>query len=60
MNDSNVDWNQSLPEVMRFAERQNLQKVKLDYYAFDDAVATFPQVEVWNCQFPPLRTQGSG
>jgi hypothetical protein len=58
MNDSNVDWNQSLPEAMRYAKQRGMQKIKLDYYAFDDAVATYPQVEVWNCQTPVVSDAG--
>lgn len=36
VNDSNVDWNQSLPEVERFAEQHGLQKIELDEYGFSD------------------------
>src|SRR5207302_4461546 len=36
VNDSNVDWNQSLPEVKRFAEQHRLQRIRLDEYGFSD------------------------
>ena len=52
MNDSNVDWNQSLPEVKRFAERHGLQKILLDEYGFSDPTAFVPQAQLWNCQRP--------
>jgi len=52
MNDSNVDWNQSLPEVKRFAEQHGLQKILLDEYGFSDPTAFVPQAQLWNCQKP--------
>jgi Dolichyl-phosphate-mannose-protein mannosyltransferase len=52
MNDSNIDWNQSLPEARRFAEHHGLQKINLDEYGFTDPTITVPQAEVWNCQQP--------
>ncbi len=32
VNDSNVDWNQSLPEVKKFAEEHRLEKIEFDSY----------------------------
>ena len=52
MNDSNVDWNQSLPEVKRFAEQHGLQRILLDEYGFSDPTAFAPQAQLWNCQKP--------
>jgi Dolichyl-phosphate-mannose-protein mannosyltransferase len=52
MNDSNVDWNQSLPEARRFAEQHGLQKINLDLYGFTDPTVTVPQANVWDCQQP--------
>ncbi|MEQ1352996.1 MAG: glycosyltransferase family 39 protein [Candidatus Acidiferrum sp.] len=52
VNDSNIDWNQSLPEARRFAERHGIQKINLDEYGFTDPTVTVPQAEVWNCQQP--------
>jgi hypothetical protein len=52
MNDSNVDWNQSLPEVKRFAEQHGLQRILLDEYGFSDPTAFVPQAQLWNCQKP--------
>lgn len=58
VNDSNLDWNQSLPEVKRFADERGLKKIELDDYGFDDPAATVPQFEVWNCQTPTADDEG--
>ena len=58
MNDSNVDWNQSLPEVRRFAEQHGLQKILLDEYGFSDPTAFVPQAQLWNCQKPAPEEAG--
>jgi hypothetical protein len=52
VNDSNLDWNQSLPEVRRFAEHRNIARLLLDEYGFSDPVVYLPQAEIWNCQNP--------
>src|SRR5262249_28210519 len=39
MSDSNVDWNQALPEVEQFAQQHELTDVPLDAYGFSDASA---------------------
>ena len=52
MNDSNLDWNQSLPEVRRFAEQKKLDRLLLDQYSFSDPAVYVPQAELWNCQAP--------
>jgi len=58
MNDSNVDWNQALPEVRRFAEQHGLQKIDLDYYGLTDPRASVPQAQPWNCQTPASADAG--
>jgi 4-amino-4-deoxy-L-arabinose transferase-like glycosyltransferase len=58
MNDSNVDWNQSLPEVKRFAEQHGLQRIALDEYGFSDPTAFVPQAHLWNCQKPAPEDAG--
>lgn len=50
--DSNVDWNQALPEARRFAERHGQQAIDLDEYAMVDPGAIFPQARIWDCQAP--------
>jgi hypothetical protein len=57
VNDSNVDWNQALPEVQRFAEQHHLEKILLDEYGFSDPTVSVPQAQPWNCQKP---APGSG
>jgi hypothetical protein len=50
--DSNVDWNQALPEARRFAERHGQQTIELDEYGTADPAAIFPQARIWDCQAP--------
>jgi hypothetical protein len=52
MSDSNVDWNQALPEVQRFAGQHGLADVPVDYYGLSDPVAVAPRVRLWDCQVP--------
>lgn len=52
MSDSNVDWNQALPEVELFARQHGLADVPLDSYGFSDARAFVPQARLWDCQAP--------
>lgn len=52
INDSNLDWNQALPEVKLFADQHQLQHLLLDYYGFNDPTVYVPQSELWNCQHP--------
>jgi hypothetical protein len=52
MSDSNVDWNQGLPEVRRFAEARRLPRLPVDPYGFTDPAVTVPQAELWDCQRP--------
>ena len=52
MSDSNVDWNQALPEVKRFAERRGLKDVAMDNYGISDDVPYVPQSHPWDCQAP--------
>jgi len=50
MNDSNVDWDQALPEVRQFAESHALKKIKVDAYGLIDPNTSVPQSEFWDCQ----------
>lgn len=52
MSDSNVDWNQALPEVEQFARQRGLADVPLDNYGFSDARVVVPRSRVWDCQAP--------
>lgn len=50
--DSNLDWNQALPEVERYVKQHGLPHVLLDEYGFNDPTIYVPQAELWNCQEP--------
>ncbi|MEO8595596.1 MAG: glycosyltransferase family 39 protein [Candidatus Solibacter sp.] len=52
VNDSNLDWNQSLPEVRRFADQRRIDRLPLDAYGFSDPAVYVPQAAIWNCQTP--------
>jgi 4-amino-4-deoxy-L-arabinose transferase-like glycosyltransferase len=58
VNDSNLDWNQSLPEVKRFADQHGLQKVDLDEWGFNDTTLIVPQSVSWDCQRPTAADDG--
>jgi 4-amino-4-deoxy-L-arabinose transferase-like glycosyltransferase len=58
VNDSNLDWNQSLPEVKRFADQHGLQRIDLDPHGFNDPTVTVPQAEFWDCQKPTAADDG--
>jgi len=58
VNDSNLDWNQSLPEVKRFADQHALQKINLDEWGFNDPTAIVPQAQIWDCQLPSPADDG--
>jgi hypothetical protein len=58
LNDSNLDWNQSLPEVKRFADQHGLQKILVDEYGFNDPTVVVPQSEFWDCQRPTAAENG--
>jgi Dolichyl-phosphate-mannose-protein mannosyltransferase len=58
VNDSNLDWNQSLPEVKAFAEQHGLQSINLDEYGFTDATVDVPQAKIWDCQQPTAADAG--
>lgn len=58
VNDSNVDWNQSLPAVRQFATEHALQRIRLDAYTLSPPQAFVPQAEVWDCQEPKPEDAG--
>lgn len=57
-NDSNVDWNQSLPEARRFAQSHGLERIRLDEYGFSDPTVSVPQAQIWDCQKPEPEDAG--
>lgn len=58
VNDSNVDWNQSLPELERFVEEHGLQRIAVDEYGFSDPAVFVPRAHAWNCQTPSPEDSG--
>ena len=48
--DSNVDWNQALPEVRRFAEAHSIDQLKIDEYGMVEVTDIVPNAEIWSCQ----------
>jgi dolichyl-phosphate-mannose-protein mannosyltransferase len=52
VNDSNLDWNQALPEVESFVRQRGLNRVLLDEYGFSEPTAYVPQAQLWSCQEP--------
>ncbi len=50
VNDSNIDWNQALPEVERFVRQRGLKQVLLDEYGFSEPTVYIPEALLWNCQ----------
>jgi hypothetical protein len=57
-NDSNLDWDQSLPEVERFVEQHRIRIIALDHYGYTDASASVPQSHIWNCESPTAADGG--
>lgn len=58
MSDSNVDWNQALPEVNKFAAERGLQRVAVDYYGIVEPAGVVPHAETWDCQTPSPEDAG--
>jgi len=56
--DSNVDWNEALPEVKQFADRHGIRNLQIDTYGANDPAATVPGSEIWNCQRPTADDAG--
>jgi 4-amino-4-deoxy-L-arabinose transferase-like glycosyltransferase len=48
--DSNLDWNQSLPEVENIVRQRGLTHVLIDSFGFADPTVYVPEATLWNCQ----------
>jgi hypothetical protein len=59
LNDSNVDWNQALPEVKRFAQDHAIEHVKIDEYGVIEVTDVVPNAELWDCQKASAADAGS-
>jgi hypothetical protein len=58
VNDSNLDWNQALPQVEIFVRQRGLKQVLLDEYGFAEPAAYVPQALLWDCQKPAPQDGG--
>jgi len=56
--DSNLDWNQALPEVEHFVQQHALKRVLLDEYGFSEPGIYVPESQFWNCQQPASEDGG--
>jgi Dolichyl-phosphate-mannose-protein mannosyltransferase len=52
ISDSNLDWDQALPDVNRFVQQHGIPRVLIDQYGFIDTTVYVPNSEFWNCQIP--------
>ena len=50
VNDSNLDWNQGLPDAEAYAQQHGLNDFLLDAYTFADPGVYITHGQVWNCQ----------
>jgi hypothetical protein len=58
MSDSNLDWNQALPDVRQFVQQRGIKHVLVDPYAFIDPAVYVPQAQFWDCQTPTAADAG--
>ena len=58
VNDSNVSWNEALPEVERFVRQMQLRAIKLDWASLSDPALVVPEAQIWDCQAPADRDAG--
>ncbi len=58
VSDSNLDWNQALPEVEDFVLQHGLKRVLLDEYGFSEPGIYVPESQFWNCQQPASEDGG--
>ncbi|MFI5097525.1 MAG: ArnT family glycosyltransferase [Candidatus Acidiferrales bacterium] len=58
VNDSNLDWNQALPQVEVFVSQRGLKQVLLDEYGFVEPAAYVSQALLWDCQKPAPQDGG--
>ena len=57
VNDSNLDWDQSFPEVQAFARQNQLTSLLFDQYGVREEIYV-PQAQPWNCQKPAASDAG--
>jgi hypothetical protein len=52
LNDSNVSWNEGLPEVARFVKQERMAEIELDWASLSDPALVVPEAQIWDCQAP--------
>jgi Dolichyl-phosphate-mannose-protein mannosyltransferase len=58
LNDSNVTWNEGLPAVEEFVQRQQLKRIPLDWASLADPAIVVPETQPWDCQSPTQADAG--
>jgi 4-amino-4-deoxy-L-arabinose transferase-like glycosyltransferase len=58
LNDSNVSWNEALPELERFVRGQHLAAIGLDWASLSDPAVIVPEARAWDCQAPAAGDAG--
>ena len=58
VSDSNLDWNQALPDVEDFVQQHGLKHVLVDEYGFSEPGVYVPEAQFWNCQQPAAEDGG--
>jgi len=58
VNDSNLDWNDALPQVEIFARQHVLKQILLDQYGWSEPERYVPQAVLWDCQRPAAADGG--
>lgn len=58
VHDSNLDWNQSLPDIEQWSRNRHLQHVLVDEYGFSEPNVYVPNAVLWNCQEPAASDAG--
>jgi hypothetical protein len=57
-NDSNLDWDQSLPALGQFVNERGIASIGLDHFGYTDARVSVPQSRIWNCERPSPEDAG--
>jgi hypothetical protein len=58
LNDSNVSWNERLPDVESFVQQHHLTAIDIDWASLSDPTLVVPQAQIWDCQAPADRDAG--
>lgn len=52
LSDSNVDWNQALPQAAEWSREHHIEKIGVDEYGLTDPAESVPGGYLWDCQQP--------